>query len=183
MKIFLDLDGVIANFSKSASKCLDIPYPVQHEFKQYDELFAHVPKPVFYSKIRGHDFWANLGIFPYAKDLVKMIDTVSDGNWMFLTKPMMDFGCYSGKFAWVQKHFPQYLGKIIIINGTKATCCTGANDILVDDTAKNINEWAAAGGHAIRWVEKTDDFDAEWYKTKVDFLKYFIEERKNPIEL
>jgi 5'(3')-deoxyribonucleotidase len=183
MKIFLDLDGVIANFSKGACELLNIQYPEKREFKQWDELFVNVPKPIFYSKIKGHDFWENLELYPYANKLVTMIDDISKGNWSFLTKPMIDPGCYSGKCAWVQKHFNKHIGKLIIVNGDKSVCCKGANDVLIDDAPKNIISWANAGGHAIRWVEKTDDFDMSWYQNKIDFVNLFLRERADPIEI
>lgn len=183
MKIFLDLDGVIANFSKAACKRLDIKYPSKHEFKQKGEFFSDIPEGIFYSTLKGHDFWADLEIFPYANELVEVVNNTSKGNWMFLTKPMLDPGCYSGKYEWIKKHFPKYTNKLIIINGTKSACCKGADNVLIDDLPKNITEWVNAGGQAIRWVEKTDDFDKEWYSMKIEFVKYFLNERKDPIEI
>lgn len=183
MKIFVDLDGVIANFGKGICQAANVPYPKQTQFSSYGWVETLMPKAVMYSSMRGHDFWANLEKFPWADKLIKMVNDVSCGNWMFLTKPTPDAGCYSGKYEWIATHFPKYQNKLIICPGTKSVCCTGANDILIDDCPKNITEWVAKGGYGIRWVEKTDDFTDEFYSTKVDFVQLFLKDRVDPVNI
>lgn len=179
MKIYVDIDGVLANFSKAAAAKLGIEYPKQYEFLLWDELFSRLPRGKFYNEIVGHDFWENIEPFPYADEIVKVVNHQSHGNWEFLTKPMQDAGCYSGKFSWVKKHFPKHLQKLNIVNGSKAKCCCSNTDILIDDSPNNITEWRNAGGIGLRWVEHTDDFDSIDYIEKLHELETAIRDGVN----
>lgn len=171
MRVNLDMDGVTANFIKSACKMLGEPYPEAQESTEYDWLFLKYGREKCHATIRGHYFWATLEKFPWTDELIDIVDTESKGNWMFLTKPMIDPYCYSGKAEWVMKYYRQHFKRLTIIPASKSLLARTSKDVLIDDHPKNISEWNAAGGTGIRWVELGDKFNPDEVRIRLDNLR------------
>lgn len=155
--IALDLDGVIANFSKASCRKLGIEYPKNHTFV-YGEMEERVGgKARFYSSIRGHDYWANIELYPWGKELIKLAKEFGE-DWIILTKPTLDVGCYSGKYEFVRKNL-HCVDRLWIANGSKARVCHGPEYLLIDDKPKNGEDWVAKGGTFFNWPEVSEDVD------------------------
>lgn len=157
--VFLDIDGVLGNFTKAGCKQFNIVYPSKYRFNNdtwlYDQIGGN--KGLFWSKIRGHDFWSKeVEPYPWAKSLINVVDQYAD-DWVFCSKPSADEGCYSGKYEWVKTHLKKS-NRLWLCNGSKALAA-GPNKILIDDKEKNCLEWAQAGGEYFHWEEISDDFD------------------------
>jgi|GEM_PF-3180608 len=173
--IRLDLDAVLANFTKGAARIFNYTLPEKTQFDSYDliSLFG-ITKGSFYKRIRGHDFWVNLEKYPWADELVKLVHEETKGQWCFLTKPMMDSGCWSGKAEWVKKSFPKHTQRLVIGAGAKSKFCTGDEDLLIDDNTKNIREWEEAGGETFLWPEVTEDYHPEKIQERLKDLRLKI---------
>ncbi|MGZ8887684.1 MAG: hypothetical protein ACXW1A_05410, partial [Nitrososphaeraceae archaeon] len=89
LKIFLDLDGVCYNWSKSANKVFNINPDDQENRKilktYHDALEMLVNKHDVYNKIEnlGFEFWENLELFPWANALYESLTEI--GNVTILT--------------------------------------------------------------------------------------------------
>ena len=53
------------------------------------------------------------------------------------------------KIEWTRKNLSPNVKVNIVLRKEKIQYCKGPEDILIDDYAKNIREWQAAGGTAI----------------------------------
>lgn len=173
-RIFLDLDGVMINFTKGACKALNLQYPKQFEFNG-EWLYPNAGGPgPFWKAVNGHELWANLETFPWANDILKIVNSYTD-NWRFLTKPSYDPGSYSGKYESVRKNFG-HINKLWLVNGDKDVVCRGPSDLLIDDKTENCEKWIAAGGTVYQWTEITDDYDPAVVKERLVRLKKLLSE-------
>lgn len=171
MRVKLDIDGVIANFTKSACKTMGVPYDAKAELSDYGWLFRQCGDAACYKKIKGHLFWTSIEKFPWADELVDIVDRESKGNWAFLTKPMVDQYCYSGKAEWVMAHYRKHLQRLIILNGDKSLMVRDRKDVLIDDHPKNVSQWEAAGGTKIHWIEVGDQYDSGVIKLRLENIR------------
>lgn len=128
MQIFLDCDGVLANFDKRAFEIFGMP-PRKFEEK-------HGSKE-FWKRIRGDDeFFSNLELMPDAKEL---------WNWCKPYNPIILTGVPYGNWAQPQK----ICWAKKMLNTDRIICCLSREkikyakkgDILVDDTLKYRHLW------------------------------------------
>ncbi len=135
--IFLDLDGVLSDFEQHAIQ--------QNKYRKdgklnYDAL--------------THDWWASMPICDGALDFYEELKKLAKVK--FLTGPMINPQCYSGKAEWIL-NFDKNKGKFalmdLIICPSKAKhLLAGKNRILIDDRKSNIEDWINAGGIAIHHI-------------------------------
>lgn len=171
MRVALDLDGVITNFTKQSCKALGEIYPATEELADYGWLFNKYGDATCYKKLKGHLFWVTMEKFPWADKLIDIVNEETKGNWIFLTKPMVDPYCYSGKAEWIMHHYRKYLNKLTIIGADKANFVRSNKDVIIDDHPKNVANWAAAGGTPIKWVEIGDQFDSAQVETRLENIR------------
>ncbi len=132
-QLFLDCDGVLADFDKAAEKILGMP-PREAE--------ERIGTPQFWAKIRQQRaFYRHLELMPDAREL---FNAVAHLNPVILTGcPSVD-GPRGKRMKWAAEHFP----------GTKMITCLSAEkrehmqpgDVLVDDYLKYRSRWEEAGG-------------------------------------
>jgi hypothetical protein len=131
--IFLDCDGVLADFDGGARKVLGMhPSEFERRFglKRFWAKLASTP-----------DFFANLDVLP---DAMELFDAVRHKNPVILTGLPRGAWAEPQKRRWAEQHFPG----IEIITTTAALkrehCRPG--DALVDDRNKYQHLWERAGG-------------------------------------
>jgi 5'(3')-deoxyribonucleotidase len=186
MRLFLDIDGLIANLIKSTCKRLDIKYP-KNQILEYGWILPRLEESGrnishAYKIWSKEEIWENCELYPWSKKIVSLVYKY-DKKFRFLTKPTMSPECYSGKAKWIKKHFGRHLNKLIICNGSKAILCRGLGDLLIDDCPKNIKEWQDAGGSTFYWKEVTDDFDVSLRLIELeDKLKELSQEKRIELE-
>lgn len=131
--VFLDCDGVLADFDKGATKILGMP-PAEYErrfgLKRFWATLAATP-----------DFFNTLELLPDAMELFEAVRPL---------KPVILTGLPRGAWAepqkrrWAERHFPG----VEVITTTAALkrehCSPG--DALVDDRDKYRHLWEQAGG-------------------------------------
>jgi PAS domain-containing protein len=132
-QIYLDCDGVLADFDKGAEKILGLP---PHAFET-----RHGAGEFWKRLARADDFFDSLE--PMA-DAYELYDAVRHKDPIILT------GLPRGKWAepqkrrWAQRHFP---GVPVITTSAalkREHCHPG--DVLVDDRDKHRHLWEQAGG-------------------------------------
>lgn len=133
MQLYLDCDGVLADFDKAASELLQMP-PTEFEKRH--------GRPEFWKRLARHpDFYGSL---PLMGDAMMLFEAVRHLDPVILTGlPRGDWAAPQ-KVRWAAEHFP----------GTRIITCLAADkrrharqgDILVDDTLKYRALWTGAGG-------------------------------------
>lgn len=186
MRIFLDMDGLLADlFSAVSFKLFN---------KQYNQLTPEEKteaKKIWYDKEHFVEnfgevetFFANLPPYGPNGDYTNaIVSTVIEhfGEYRICSHPagIDKEGCKKGKFHWIQTHLnPQPVE--ILFPQSKAIYATtnGEPNILVDDFPPYIDAWRKAGGIAIEM--RTDTFNsAEEVKS---FLNKELEAAKTQTE-
>ena len=133
MQLFLDCDGVLADFDRGAERVLGLGPRAFEKRHGLGEFWKRLAK--------AGDFYARLPLLP---DAMQLFDAVRHLDPIILT------GCPRGGWAeaqkerWAREHFP----------GTRIITCMAADkrrhaqagDILVDDTLRHRHLWEQAGG-------------------------------------
>jgi 5'(3')-deoxyribonucleotidase len=133
MQLYLDCDGVLADFDRAATALLGMP-PRQFEKR-------HGPAEFWKRLARDPDFYGSLPLMP---DAMVLFDAVRHLNPVILTGLPRGNWAAPQKVRWAEEHFP----------GTGIITCLAADkrkharkgDILVDDTLKHRDLWTSAGG-------------------------------------
>lgn len=161
MRVFLDLDGVVANYTKQACKYLSLEYPKNDEgFKDYLWMEKAVGGIEEYDAlVKGEYFWLGIDPYPWAETLIKVVDEASEGNWRFLSKANKDPICVGAKAKWIKKYFPKHYDNLILCRDNKDFHCSSGTDLLIDDSPINVSLWHKKGGVCYFWNEVRYDTD------------------------
>lgn len=141
--IYLDMDGVVADFDEYAARTLGIP-----------PSSGIYPGEVWYKLAGNARLYRDLIKTPYADELVfqcslvakklnvdlKFLTAVPKGNdvpWAFWDK-----------VVWAQEYFPGIPVMFGPFSKDKWQHCQ-PGDVLIDDRTSNIDEWRSAGGFGI----------------------------------
>jgi hypothetical protein len=140
-KIYLDMDGVIADFDKRYKELYKIAPKDADTYKTFDKFFT--------TFIAERQF-AKLDLMPDALVLIDYLKSLSIPTEILssTSSEKRDAEIREQKVEWLHKHnltFPINLvpGKRLKRN------FSNPNSLLIDDTAQNIDQWRAEGGIGI----------------------------------
>jgi len=151
-KIYLDMDGVLADFFTEYAKLADV--------KSYRDIPPAKADPILDNMI-GTDFFSRLPKFPTTDALVKLAINYA-GNYHICSSPLRnDFtnSAYWKKIWLRSKLTPQ--PNTVEITAEKARHAMSGNipNILIDDKGSNIRGWREAGGIGIKYQADEDSLD------------------------
>ena len=132
-QLFLDCDGVLADFDAGARKLLGM------SSRSFEDRYG---KREFWRRIaRDPDFY---GTLPLMADARQLFDAVAHLDPIILTGLPLGSWAAPQKVRWAEQHFP---GTHIItcMARDKYRHMNGA-DVLVDDRADHRDKWEVAGG-------------------------------------
>jgi 5'(3')-deoxyribonucleotidase len=164
MTIYVDMDGVIADFFKELAS----HYGVKHwkDLPNRDESIK---------ALKGTDFFGRIPKFETSDELIAFVDDVTDGEWSILSSPLRDDHENSSfwKRQWLDKH--GYNPQEAIFTGRKEKYATtnGVPNILIDDKPENIERWVNKGGIGIRYQANENSLN----DLKVDLLSKYVKTR------
>lgn len=155
-KIYLDMDGVLADFDGAAREFCGLAQlqPGYKMTKEEDDLMWAKLKevPHFYDRLEPMDG---------ALDMFNKINGKFPGKVEILTgipKPKRGITTAGeDKINWAHRYLSPTLKVNIVYREQKKDFCTGPDSILIDDREDNIELWRSAGGTGIVHVspEKT----------------------------
>ena len=145
-KLYLDIDGVFANFGKGVEKLLGYKHSedqYENDPKYKKEMWRAVGK----HRAAGGELWYDLELLP---DAMTLWNYVKGLNPTFLSATGTSASKHTAdqKMRWLSKHFGDVDAILVTAAAEKAKhAADGA--ILIDDKAKAIDPWEAAGGTGI----------------------------------
>ncbi len=161
MKIFLDIDDTLANTSGYVEKKYQHKayHPNQSLWKRNFTLFKdymvlrHVKK--------NPEFWKELPLLDHSHELVQYcreycgeenLHILTALPFLFYKKETIDFElAQEAKKSWAKSHFPFIFDDNIhvVYAREKHLFISHQEDILIDDSSKNIYHWNRSGGKGI----------------------------------
>jgi hypothetical protein len=148
LKVYLDMDGVLADFNKrfnDLSGMLPQPFVNKYGLKSFWDLIDEKHKVAF---------WRGIEVMPGAKALV---DAAKEYDYELLTAPSAKNQSRIGKNLWVQDKVGSLFGSMPKVNFRKAKekhmikPTLTKSDVLIDDRADTIERWERAGGTGIQY--------------------------------
>ena len=133
MHLFLDCDGVLADFDAGATELLGMPAKDFQDARGKSEFWRRLA--------RAPDFYGSLPLMP---DAHLLVEAVAHLNPTILTGLPIGKWAAPQKMRWAAEHFPG-VPIITTMARDKFRHMTGA-DILVDDRADHRAAWEEAGG-------------------------------------
>lgn len=150
-QIFIDMDGVLANFDKTAEKILRTNNIYKYEFIWGPEAF--------WSEINKHeDFFLSLELMPDAAILWNAVYHLKPRVLTALPKTNGD-RVKSQKEAWISMNiggFSDYDVPVITCKTHEKPSYCNYGDVLIDDRAVNKPAWIAKGGRYIVHTSAAD---------------------------
>jgi 5'(3')-deoxyribonucleotidase len=159
--VYLDMDGVIADFDAGWRRRLGAVAGMQPFIDRYDRLYEGRKRPwrfweqlsmtdfQFWSQLEDREFWAGLPWTGDGREIYSALcDLFGESNIWLLTAPIPDPECYAGKFEWVRRHLPNMKDRLIT-TGHKRLLAR-PDRLLVDDSDDHTVQWSIAGGRAVR---------------------------------
>ena len=144
-KVYVDLDGVLADFIHGLNNLLNKDYSEEKynsNPKYRKEMWDAVNE---YSR-KGGKLWAELKLMSDAKELW---DYVEKYNPEILSSCGGDDGARKQKPIWVEQHFGKNIKVNIVDKSILKYKHATPDSILIDDSKKSIDPWVAAGGIGI----------------------------------
>jgi hypothetical protein len=144
--VYLDMDGVIADFFGGVEKL----YGVSH-WKQLTSDKSKDLRQDVIERITGTNFFETLPKFPSADPLIAMIKKFTGGKFSILTSPLRGDHDNSAKWkkVWINQNIEQPDETIVTGRKEKYATSKGTANILVDDRPINIQKWQDKGGYGI----------------------------------
>lgn len=137
-KVYVDMDGVICDFTGAVRKLGPIPEQGLAEDATQEQ------KQAMYDAIEeaGESFWAGMKWTENGKKLWKMLKSYKP---VLLSSPGKFLYAPAAKKKWIDKHIP---GVTLFLEEDK-WIFVESNAILIDDKESNIRDWNEAGGLGI----------------------------------
>lgn len=150
-ELFVDLDGVLANFAGAAERefgydCDAVdPAILWKDISNWEKM----------GKKWGYKWYRDLDLLPDAMQLWLYIQKYNPAILSATGHSIKDAG--QQKEEWVRQHIPgNPKVHIVTYSGHKANQYASENRILIDDSERSINPWRRAGGIGILHTSATD---------------------------
>ena len=145
-KVYVDMDGVIANFYAGVTAVTGHAEPREFALQDMEDTMA---------SFAGTDFFYKLPKYEQADQLIAMVDKMTNGDWYILSSPLKydREGSAKYKAAWVKKYL-NIQPKGMHFTGDKAQFATqpdGTPNILIDDYPKYLNSWKEKNGIGVQY--------------------------------
>lgn len=150
-KIFLDMDGVLADFDRGVNELCHM------EAAPQDEKHEAGNDDLMWEAIRTADhFYDRLELMPGAKELFGLLWERYGARVEILTGiPREERGIVTAaedKIAWTRRLLSDEVRIHTVCRKHKQLYCTGPETILIDDREKTVLEWRDHGGTGILYV-------------------------------
>ena len=140
-KIYLDMDGVIADFNKRYKELYKIEPKDADTYKTFDKFFTRF--------IETREF-ATLDLMPDTMELINYLRSLEIPTEILssTSSERRDAPIREQKIEWLNKHKIEF-NPILVPGKRHKKDYSNANSILIDDTSVNIDQWRREGGIGI----------------------------------
>ena len=144
-KIYLDLDGVMADFDRGKKEILELDLNTPE-----DDMFAVMASP------KGNGFYKKLKKLPGANDLWKFLRFEDVEILSAIPKASRGVkGAKADKITWVRKNISPSIPINIVEGGSTKKRFANPQSILIDDRKEVLRSWTSAGGIGVLHTSAT----------------------------
>ena len=154
-KVFVDLDGVLADFERAAFKLHGIPAKPFPTEAGWDIIHAcnilDPTRKMTANKFWGafdYKFWATLPTTDICDVLIEELRSVFNKEQLCILTAANSAQAAAGKVTWIKTNLPNFFWTQYLIGSAKQFCA-GPQALLIDDRDLNVEEFRKHGGHAI----------------------------------
>ena len=160
MKIYFDMDGVLANFDFMTPNSAIFNHP-----SETLSLELRAAKKQFWLNIeQNKNFWRDIPVMPGTENMLNVFQQYGELFILSKTPGAKNFAGGSKyvdfvaneKRKWILQNLGKYFDSkhIIICDGAKGALIKPTqDDVLVDDRDENISEWIGCGGRGILFTK------------------------------
>ena len=145
-KIYVDLDGVLADFVKGVAQLLDGGYS-EEKYESDPKYRSKMWKAVEDYAKEGGKLWLELDPMHDAKQLWNYVKDYGPEILSATGNP--EYGAAPQKLEWVAQHVDPNVKVNLTRKSADKAEYAAPNYILIDDKEKSIGPWKAAGGIGI----------------------------------
>ena len=140
-KIYLDMDGVIADFNKRYKEQYKMEPREAETNKEFDK---------FFDKFIADGEFATLDLMPDAMHLINYLRSLNVPTDILSStaSEKRDAAIRPQKLEWLKKHNIEF-HPILVPGKRHKKDYSNANSVLIDDTQVNIDQWRREGGIGI----------------------------------
>ena len=160
MKIYFDMDGVLADFDAAVAPFSDGRGDLNNRMELMTADARDAKKARWQKIEQNPKFWAEI---PVVKNIESLLRAAAGLGELFVLTSVPKAKNFAGgdeyvdfidaqKRAWIAHHMSEFFPaqNVIVSRGPKEDLVhPGADDVLIDDRAVNIDDWRAAGGRGI----------------------------------
>lgn len=154
MILYLDMDGVIANFCAALAE------------KNGVDHWKKIPnKELALFNLKCTDFSNTIELYPSTQKLVSAVKQIAGDDYGICSSPLTDdqYNSSYWKRVWLERHglMPSIPNLIFTRNKEKYAVerIDSSPNILVDDKINNVKQWNNAGGIGIHYYADKDNVD------------------------
>ena len=152
-EIFVDMDGVVADFEQGVSAVMGERLD-QERYDRDSKYRNKMWKWVKDHSKQGGKLWEDL---PMMADAMTLWNYVKKYNPQILTaQGNPAYGAEPQKRKWIAKHFGPNVNVIVTQKSSEKAQHAAPHRILIDDRDKSIGPWTAAGGIGILHTSAAD---------------------------
>jgi 5'(3')-deoxyribonucleotidase len=179
VKIFVDLDGVLADLNQRMATLVKIEIPhgaILSHGHDWIVKTTGMSDAEFFKVIQEDvGFYRKLNPFPWAGELIEIVNGV-DKDWSILTAALWTLPeTFGDKAIWVgEKLGSENVKRMIVVGSSSEKRHLAKKDsVLIDDFEDNVDAWRSNGGIAFRWQPCTAD-STEYYMSQLGQLRNFL---------
>jgi hypothetical protein len=156
-KIYLDMDGVIADFNKRYKEQYKMEPREAEKNKEFDK---------FFDKFIADGEFATLDLMPDAMQLINYLRSLNVPTDILSStaSEKRDAAIRPQKLEWLKKHNIEF-HPILVPGKRHKKDYSNANSVLIDDTPVNIDQWRREGGIGILHTDAL---------TTINILKMYV---------
>jgi 5'(3')-deoxyribonucleotidase len=148
--VYLDVDGVLADFIRYVHYVFNVPYdPLKKTPYKFWEVWNPPASFDLVNSACSESLWLNL---PWCSDghaiLRETVKTFGESKIYLLTQPMPHPESATGRWKWILENIPYYYGRTIMTRAPKSLFAR-PDALLIDDCDDNVEQFREAGGKAI----------------------------------
>lgn len=173
MKVYLDMDGVLADFRRGVCEAFGFPYDNPSRKWIFWDDWPDVTSEMV-DAVCTQEFWQSLNWTHDGVDIfIAVFEKFRVEQIYLLTAPMSNYQSAGGKILWLRKHGLQ-LEKHLIITQASKSLFAGSNTLLIDDKDENVEEFRTAGGQAIL-VPRPWNKNHDCQRSTLDYVAHKLE--------